>query len=276
MSPRTDQSSPLRVVFCTTPSIYSDLVLQELIRSPRITLVGLVNSTRILRKTGWAWWDALQLVRRTGLRYAAYLWLVTSGYTLLSYLRPNHVRKHLRQQAVPLHNTRDINSPASTSFVQACAPDLLLSAHFNQLIGSELLALPPQGCLNIHPGKLADYKGVDPVIHAVARGELQIGVTLHRLDQGIDSGPLVATDCMAVAPGTSLLSVNSMLFRSGGRLLREILSSCRDLPAGTPQQPAAGYDSWPDPTVVTAFRKTGRKLASVLDFLAISCFDPLK
>lgn len=259
---------PLRVVFCTTPGIYSDLVLQELILSPRITLVGIVHSTRILRRTGWAVGDALQLIRKTGLWYAAYLWLVTSGYTLLSRLRPDAVRKYLRQQAVPVHTTRDVNSPVSASFVQACAPDLLLSAHFNQLIGPELLDLPPQGGLNIHPGRLPDFRGVEPVLHALAAGQRQLAVTLHRLDATFDTGRVLAATDLAVQSGESLAMLSCRLFRAGAQLLCQLLVSDGALRAGTPQQPGGRYDSWPSSGLVRRLRKKGLKLASLLDLLA--------
>jgi methionyl-tRNA formyltransferase len=261
--------TPLRVVFCTTPSVYSDAVLLELIRSPRITLVGIVHSTRILRKQGWALGDALQLIRKTGLRYAAYLWLVTSGYILLSSLRPNLVRKYLRQQAVPLHATRDINNSASVSFIQSCAPDLLLSAHFNQLIGPELLALPPQGGLNIHPGRLPDFRGVEPVLHALAAGERQLGVSVHRLDTQFDAGRVLAATDLVVQPDESLAMLSCRLFRAGAQLVLQQTAADGGLPDGTPQQSGGRYDSWPSPELVGRLRKNGLKLASLLDVLAM-------
>ena len=260
--------TPQRLVFCATPGIYSDLVLQELIRSPRIRLVGIVHSTRILRKQGWELGDALQLIRKTGLWYAAYLWLVTSGYTLLSRLRPDVVRTYLRQHAVPLHGTRDINSPASTAFVQACAPDLLLSAHFNQLIGPELLQLPAQGGVNIHPGRLPDFRGVEPVLHALAAGERHLGVTVHRLDTQFDTGRVLAATDLVVQPGESLVMLSCRLFRSGAQLVLQQLAADGGLPAGTPQQPGGRYDSWPSSGLVRRLRKNGLRSASLLDLLA--------
>ncbi|MDK9719188.1 MAG: formyltransferase family protein [Trichlorobacter sp.] len=265
---RPAHHSPLRVVFCTTPSVYSDVVLQELLRSSSIELVGIVASTRILSKKRWMWWDAARLVRKTGLRYAAYLWVVTTVYCLARRLlvRDDPVRCYLYENRVPVYTSRDINSGEGIAFVKSLQPDLLLSAHFNQLIGPELLALPVQGCLNIHPGALPEYKGVDPVIRAVDNGEKQAGVTLHRQDAGFDTGTVLATAELAISGGDTLFSLNMRLFLLGTELLLELLSRGGDVPAGALQQPDQRYDSWPDAALVARLRRSGRRLIGVRSF----------
>jgi len=258
----------LRIIFCTTPSIYSDVVLQNLVTSPRLHLVGVVASNRVLRKKGWAWWDAVQLVRKTGLRYASYLWTVTTVYCLVRRLlvRDDPVRRFLSENRVPVYSSRDINSGKGIAFVKNLQPDLLLSAHFNQLIGPELLDLPVQGCLNIHPGRLPEYKGVDPVIRALSKGEKQAGVTLHRQDAGFDTGTVLATAELAVASDETLFSLNMRLFSLGTGLLRELLSKGGEIPAGVVQQPDQRYDSWPDAALVDRLRRSGRRLIGVRSF----------
>jgi methionyl-tRNA formyltransferase len=270
MNASTSLNTPLRVVFCTCPSIYSTIVLQEMIRSPHLILVGVVASTRILRKKGWSWWDAILLVRRTGLRYAAYLWLVTSLHTQLRRLwRHDPVGKYLARNRVPILQTRDINVADGIAFVQACNPDLMLSAHFNQLIGPELLALPPKGCLNIHPGQLPEYKGVDPVIHALARGEEQVGVTVHFQDQGFDTGPVVATKAIPVEAEDSCLSLNCKLFRFGIRMLLDTIEATGRISGGIHQDHSDSHDSWPDAEVLENLRNAERRFVTTKEFIAI-------
>jgi Methionyl-tRNA formyltransferase len=230
-----------------------------------VQLVGVVASTRILRKNGWGWWDAVRLVRKTGLRYATYLWTVTTLYSLLRRLLvpDDPVRQHLREHRVPVHATRDINSSEGVTFVQNLQPDLLLSAHFNQLIGSVLLDLPSVGCLNIHPGALPQYKGVDPVIHALDRDEQRVGVTLHVQDTGFDTGAVLASAEAAVAAEDTLFSVTMRLFRRGTGLLLDCLAAHGAVLEGTPQEADAAYDSWPDSGLVGRLRSSGRRLIGV-------------
>jgi len=258
----------LRIVFCTTPSMYSDVVLQKLVTSPHLHLVGVVASSRILRKKGWAWCDALRLVRKTGLRYATYLWMVTTVYCLVRRLlvHDNPVRRFLSENRVPVYSSRDINSGEGIAFIKSLQPDLLLSAHFNQLIGPELLDLPVQGCLNIHPGRLPEYKGVDPGIRVLDKGEKQAGVTLHRQDAGFDTGTVLATAELSVASDDTLFSLNMRLFSLGTGLLLELLSKGGEIPAGVVQQPDQRYDSWPDAALVARLRRSGRRLIGVRSF----------
>lgn len=252
---------PLRVVFCACPSIYSTIVLHELIQSPHLKLAGVIASTRIFRKNGWRWWDALLLIRRTGLRYAAYLWMITSLYTLLRHFRhQNDIENYLDRNKIPILHTRNINNVKGTDFVQACNPDLMLSAHFNQLIGPQLLALPSKGCLNIHPGQLPEYKGVDPVIYALASGEQQLGVTVHFQDKEFDTGPVLVNGHVAVQEKESLLSLNSKLFGLGISLLLDKIATTGSIPGGVPQKTSDSYDSWPDSAIVAKACKNGRKL----------------
>jgi methionyl-tRNA formyltransferase len=261
MSASKSKNKPLRVVFCTSPSIYSTIVMQELIRSPHLKLVGVVASTRILRKKGWSWWDVVLLVRRTGIHYAVYLWIITSLHTLSRRLwRHDPLREYLAKNSVPILQSRDINGADGSAFVQACTPDVMLSAHFNQLIGPALLTLPPKGCLNIHPGLLPAYKGVDPVAHALARKEKQVGVTVHFQDHEFDTGPVVATKAIPVEADDSLFSLNCKLFRFGIRMLLDTIEATGGISGGIPQDRTDSHDSWPDAVVLGKLRNTGRCL----------------
>jgi methionyl-tRNA formyltransferase len=265
---RSTTDTAVRVLFCTAPGSYSDLVLDELIAAPELQLVGVVESTRILRKKGWPCWDAALLLRRTSLRYAGYLWLVTSLYTLLRRLAGrDRVGEYLRAGAVPVLATRDINAPEGCAFVEACRPDLLLSAHFNQLIGPRLLALPPKGCLNIHPGALPAYRGVDPVLYALSRGERRLGVTLHLQDATFDTGAVLACRDVPVRPGESVFSLNCRLFRHGAALFLDLLREGGAPAGGSAEEGPAGYDSWPDRSALGALRRGGRRLLGAGDFL---------
>jgi len=264
MENKTNTLTPMRIVFCACPGIYSSIVLRELVASPVMQLAGIVESTRIIRKNGWFLRDILQLVRRSGIRYATYLWLVTSLYSLLARIRGSDpVAACLKHKKIPVLRTRDINNSESKAFVQGCKPDILLSAYFNQLVGPDLLALPPHGCVNIHPGKLPEFKGVDPVFHALLRGAEQVGVTVHLQDQGFDTGPVLISGFLPVQGDDTLMSLNSKLFHLGIRRLLDMITTNGRLPESSPQHQSDDYDSWPAASAVRRIRKTGRKLVDI-------------
>jgi methionyl-tRNA formyltransferase len=251
----------VRIVLCTFPGVYSDVVLSELIRAKNVRLVGVVRSTRILKKQGPKWLDDLRMLQRTGLHYSLYLFMVTGLYSLLRRLFvKDDVDSFLQRNNIPILKTNDINSPEGIEFVSECRPDIMLSVHFNQLIGERALVLPRWGCLNIHPGRLPEYRGVDPLFYAVLRKDSRVGVTLHFQDQGFDTGNVLAEASIAVRAEDSLLSLNLKLFRAGTGLLLEKLGEVSALGKGIAQVKSDAYDSWPDSLLVSEFHGTGRKL----------------
>ena len=71
-------------------------------------------------------------------------------------------------------------------------PDVLVTYGFNWILPSEVFTLPRFGAINIHPSLLPRYRGPAPVHWAIRNGDPEIGVTIHRIDEGIDTGPILA------------------------------------------------------------------------------------
>ena len=135
----------------------------------------------------------------------------------------------------------------------------MLSAHFNQLVGSEALALDEMACLNIHPSLLPAYKGVDPAFYALLREEREVGVTVHFQEAEFDVGRMLAQERLIVDKDDNLLSLNLKLFKLG------VLNAIRQIQGmglkakGQLQDKDGNYDSWPDVFKVKMFRRS-RKL----------------
>lgn len=79
--------------------------------------------------------------------------------------------------------------------------DLVLSVLYDKIIGPELINSTPQ-IINCHPGRLPHYRGVRPVNWALRNGDDLAGITLHIIDEGIDSGPILAEALFSIWPGT--------------------------------------------------------------------------
>jgi methionyl-tRNA formyltransferase len=232
-----------RLILCTHASLYSSLVLETLLRAPQIEVVGVVNSTRVLSRAGSALGDTRRLLQRSGLRYALHLLLATSGFELLAPNRRLHVRA--RALGVPVLDTRDINTPEGIDFVRSLVPDLCLSAYFNQVVREPLLSLPPLGCINIHPSYLPHNRGVDPLFHARLRGEAMGGVTVHHLDEQLDTGRILAQQRCALDHSASLMAGYAGLFSSGAQLAVAVIARLQDRGSGDLQPGEGNYDGWP-------------------------------
>lgn len=120
------------------------------------------------------------------------------------------------------------------------APDVAAVACFGQRIPTAVLDLPPHGFLNVHPSLLPALRGPSPRFWALRLGLAQTGVTIHRMDAGLDTGPMAAQTPLALPDGSSGSAADALLAELGGRLLVGVL---RDVAAGTAvfqPQPAGG------------------------------------
>jgi len=76
--------------------------------------------------------------------------------------------------------------------LQEIKPDLVLTAAYGLILSKEILAMPKFGCLNVHPSLLPKYRGAAPIHNTILNGDEKTGVTIFKMDQGIDTGPILA------------------------------------------------------------------------------------
>jgi folate-dependent phosphoribosylglycinamide formyltransferase PurN len=254
---------PVRIVLCTSGGLHGAQVLARLAADPRVQVVGVVFSSRVLgKRDGWlrgVW----ALYRRSGLRYLLYLWTATALAERLAPL--DSVEGRAKAASIPLHVSRDINDPGGVAFVERCKPQLLVSAFFNQRIAPGLLQLPSAGSVNIHPSLLPDLKGVDPVFFARLRGVAPLGVTLHRVVQDLDAGPVLAQARVDIAASDSVLAITARLFERGADLLLDKLDAILAGDPGVAQQGVGSYDSWPSSGQVGRLHHSGGALVRAAD-----------
>lgn len=87
---------------------------------------------------------------------------------------------------------RSLRDPQALPAVAALRPSLFVLADYGRIVPAEWLALPRQGALNVHPSLLPRHRGASPIPAAILAGDTSTGVTLMRMDEGLDTGPIVA------------------------------------------------------------------------------------
>lgn len=269
MTPRCE---PVRIILCTAGGIHGAVVLERLLACERLCIVGLVQSSRILRpQYGWCR-GASEQIRRSGLAYALHLWCATSAADALGELSPaGSLSSLVRRHNIPRRVTRDINSAAGLSFIRQSRPDLLVSAFFNQRLGEPVFRTPNAGSINIHPSLLPQFKGVDPVFFARLNAAPRLGVTVHRVDSDFDTGTIICQEAMApLRHRESLLRLTARLFRRGAELIVDHLGEIAEGDPGTAQDSGGSYDSWPTAEQVRRLRRNGTPLVSLSDLVAIA------
>jgi methionyl-tRNA formyltransferase len=103
------------------------------------------------------------------------------------------------------------------------APDVACVACFNRIFPQEMLALPRHGVLNVHPSRLPHYRGPDPLFWQFRDGVNPVGVTVHWMDAGADTGPLAEQVAVPLGEGEDGLRAELACARAGGKLLADCL-----------------------------------------------------
>lgn len=103
--------------------------------------------------------------------------------------------------------------------IKKIKPDLILSIYYRKIFPKELIKIPTLGCVNIHPGLLPYYRGPIPTFWAVLNGEKKCGVTLHYIDEGIDTGPIINQEKIIIKDNHTGFTLNNEVMMVGRKLL---------------------------------------------------------
>ena len=112
--------------------------------------------------------------------------------------------------------------------IASLGPDLVIVVAYGLFLPSDTLAVPPLGALNIHPSLLPRHRGPSPVATAILEGDKSTGVTLMQLDEGMDSGPIIAQRETVIGADETAETLTAQLFQMGAELLAETIHPWRD------------------------------------------------
>ncbi len=118
--------------------------------------------------------------------------------------------------------------------------DVMVVAAYGLLLPPEVLRMPRLGCLNIHASLLPRWRGAAPVARAIEAGDTMTGITIMQMDEGLDTGPMVAVATVPIGPEDTTERLTARLAEAGAQLLCDTLPAwAADHVPATPQ-PAAG------------------------------------
>jgi len=142
-----------------------------------------------------------------------------------SRLRPPPVKTAAQALGLPVYQPQTLRTVEALERLSAWRPDLIVVAAFGQILPPAVLDLPPYGCLNIHASLLPRWRGAAPIAAAILAGDTVTGVTLMRMDEGMDTGPILAQRVEPIRPDDTTASLSARLAQKGADLLLEVLPS---------------------------------------------------
>lgn len=137
------------------------------------------------------------------------------------------VKTFALEKGVPVFSPEKVGSPDSLESLAALKADLFVVVAYGQYIPPSVLALPPQGSINLHPSLLPKYRGASPIQWALANGDTMTGVTILYVSEKMDSGDIICQREVPVGSEGNALTMETTLAHAGAELLMEAVEQIR-------------------------------------------------
>jgi methionyl-tRNA formyltransferase len=139
--------------------------------------------------------------------------------------------------AIPVRTPMSFKPPEEQKAFADLKADAAVVVAYGLLLPKAILDMPRYGCINIHASLLPRWRGAAPIQRAIMAGDGESGVTIMRMDEGLDTGPMLCGEAVAIAADETASSLHDRLAALGAHLVVEAL--VKPDSAGTPQ-PAVG------------------------------------
>ena len=161
------------------------------------------------------------------------------------HLEPSPVKQIAQQLNLPVLQPQRAREESFIEQLRALQPDLAVVAAYGQILPKAVLDLPRFGCLNVHTSLLPKYRGAAPIQHALLNGEAETGVTIMKMDAGLDTGDILTQQKTVIDASDNSQRLHDRLAEMGASLL---MSTIPDFIAGKIQarpQPSEGVSYAP-------------------------------
>jgi len=134
-------------------------------------------------------------------------------------LTPPPVKELALSLNIPVIQPNRLKDRDAFAQLQAWQPDLIVVAAFGQILRQNVLDLPPLGCVNVHASLLPRWRGAAPVQAAIISGDAATGITVMKMDAGVDTGPILAQHAVPILTEDTGETLGLRLAEVGGELL---------------------------------------------------------
>jgi methionyl-tRNA formyltransferase len=146
-----------------------------------------------------------------------------------------------QQHQIPIIFPDKLNSAETVKEIADFQPDLFILSGYNKILQSLILNIPPKGTINLHGGKLPDYRGAAPINWQIINGETSGGCSIIYVDEGIDTGDILAQEIYPISPDDTHASILEKTLEIFPPLLVKVLKQIEDDKTNpTPQDPLQG------------------------------------
>lgn len=138
------------------------------------------------------------------------------------------VKKVAMEHHIPVYQPIKAREEGFIEQMKELKPDIILVAAFGQILPKALLEIPPLGCLNVHASLLPKYRGAAPIQQVIIDGEEKTGVTIMKMDVGLDTGDMILKKEVIIEPKETGGSLHDKLAEVGTKALIEVLEQIKN------------------------------------------------
>ena len=130
---------------------------------------------------------------------------------------------------LPVDQPERIRDPSAVSRLLALAPDVIVVVAYGQIIPASVLSIPRHGAINVHASLLPRHRGAAPIAWAILAGDRETGVTIMRMDEQLDHGPILASRSTPIGEREDAVELTARLAELGAKLLVETLNRLEEV-----------------------------------------------
>ena len=138
------------------------------------------------------------------------------------------VKAEAARRGIPVFQPEKAKAPESVARIAAESPDLVVVVAYGHILPPSILSIPKYGCINVHASLLPKYRGAAPINWAIARGETETGVTIMKMDAGMDTGPMLHVRAIPIGEDDTAGTMFPKLAALGAEALGEALRKLHD------------------------------------------------
>tara|TARA_Y100001934_G_scaffold28674_1_gene31210 strand:+ start:38496 stop:39395 length:900 start_codon:yes stop_codon:yes gene_type:complete len=137
--------------------------------------------------------------------------------------RPTPVHERADELGLAIHTPLSLKGEVEQDTFRGLNLDVAVVAAYGLLLPSAILEAPRLGCVNLHPSLLPRWRGAAPAAHAILSGDAETGMTIMQMDEGLDTGPILAQKAVPMPPRATTASLEDEMAELGATMLLQVL-----------------------------------------------------
>lgn len=135
------------------------------------------------------------------------------------------VKELALRHGIPVFQPKTLRDDLFAAYLANLAPDVIVVVAYGKILPKTVLDAPRYGCINVHVSLLPKYRGAAPMQRAIMAGESETGVTIMYMEEGLDTGDIIAAEAFPIAPTDDFETIHDRSAETGARLLSETLAT---------------------------------------------------